>query len=41
MTALSSLAGLYPPEGKDVWNERIQWQPIPVHTVPEKMDEVS
>lgn len=40
MSAESNLAGLYPPTGKDVWDPAIQWQPIPVHTVPETMDEV-
>lgn len=40
MSALSNLAGFYPPEGKQVWNKNIPWQPIPVHTIPEKMDSV-
>lgn len=40
MSAESNLAGLYPPMGKDRWDPNIQWQPIPVHTVPESMDEV-
>lgn len=40
MSAESNLAGLYPPTGKDQWDPAIQWQPIPVHTVPESMDEV-
>lgn len=39
MSALSDLSGFYPPQGLDVWNEEIpNWQPIPVHTVPEKLD---
>lgn len=40
MSAESNLAGLYPPTGKDRWDPNIRWQPIPVHTVPESMDEV-
>lgn len=40
MSAESNLAGLYPPTGKDQWDPAIQWQPIPVHTVPESLDEV-
>lgn len=40
MSAESNLAGLYEPVGDDVWNAQIKWQPIPVHTVPEKEDAV-
>lgn len=40
MSALSNLAGLYPPINDDVWDENIPWQPIPVHTIPEKSDYV-
>jgi lysosomal acid phosphatase len=40
MSAASNLAGLYPPEGGQIWNTNIKWQPIPIHTVPENMDEV-
>jgi lysosomal acid phosphatase len=40
MSAASNLAGLYPPEGDQKWNKNVDWQPIPIHTVPEKMDEV-
>jgi hypothetical protein len=40
MSAASNLAGLYPPEGDQKWNENLDWQPIPIHTVPEIMDEV-
>ncbi|XP_073817292.1 acid phosphatase 1 isoform X3 [Musca autumnalis] len=40
MSALSNLAGLYEPVDKDVWIPNINWQPIPVHTIPEKLDSV-
>lgn len=40
MSAESNLAGLYEPVGDDVWSEQIKWQPIPVHSMPEKSDAV-
>nr|CAB59935.1 acid phosphatase-1 [Drosophila subobscura] len=40
MSAQSDLAGLYEPQGDDIWNPRIDWQPVPVHTVPEKDDSI-
>ncbi|XP_048006444.1 prostatic acid phosphatase-like isoform X2 [Leguminivora glycinivorella] len=40
MSVEANLAGMYPPVGKSVWNDKLMWQPIPVHTVPEKRDEV-
>lgn len=40
MSAMADLSGFYPPVGNDVWSESMNWQPIPVHTVPEKLDEV-
>lgn len=40
MSALSNLAGFYPPKSKQIWNADIPWQPIPVHTIPEKLDDI-
>ncbi|XP_076986244.1 prostatic acid phosphatase [Tamandua tetradactyla] len=33
MSAMTNLAALFPPEGTSIWNPRLPWQPIPVHTV--------
>lgn len=41
MSVLSNLAGLFPPtpeDPKSLWNKDIAWQPIPVHTIPKKLD---
>lgn len=40
MSAESNLAGLFPPERDQVWNRDIKWQPVPIHTIPEKLDGV-
>ncbi|CAH2103719.1 unnamed protein product [Euphydryas editha] len=40
MSAQANLAGMYTPSGDSIWNTDLIWQPIPVHTKPEKDDEV-
>ncbi|XP_048886328.1 lysosomal acid phosphatase isoform X1 [Brienomyrus brachyistius] len=35
MSAEAHLAGLYPPNGTQIFNPNLAWQPIPIHTVPQ------
>lgn len=28
------MAGLFAPSGEEVWNEELNWQPVPIHTIP-------
>lgn len=32
MTAQCTSAGLFPPSESEIWNEKLHWQPTPVHT---------
>lgn len=34
LSALCNAAGLFPPSGEEIWHESINWQPIPIHTIP-------
>ena len=37
MSAEAHLAGLFPPQGDQIWHENLtQWQPVPIHTVPKE-----
>ncbi|XP_020506426.3 lysosomal acid phosphatase isoform X1 [Labrus bergylta] len=40
MSAEANLAGLYPPTGQQVFKTDLQWQPIPVHTVPQSEEKL-
>jgi len=39
-SAESQLAALYPPMGRQVWNQNLSWQPVPIHTVPKDKDPI-
>ncbi|KAM4601794.1 lysosomal acid phosphatase isoform 2-T2 [Polymixia lowei] len=38
MSAEANLAGLYPPSGRQSFKPDLEWQPIPVHTVPQDQE---
>lgn len=40
MSAEANLAGLYPPEGQQMFRPGLKWQPIPVHTVPQSEEKL-
>lgn len=40
MSAAALLAGMFPPEGNQIWNDQLIWQPIPIHSVPNTQDKV-
>uniref|UniRef100_A0A3B3YPR4 Lysosomal acid phosphatase n=1 Tax=Poecilia mexicana TaxID=48701 RepID=A0A3B3YPR4_9TELE len=40
MSAEANLAGLYPPEGQQIFQPSLKWQPIPVHTVPQNEEKL-
>uniref|UniRef100_A0A8D0GB59 acid phosphatase n=1 Tax=Sphenodon punctatus TaxID=8508 RepID=A0A8D0GB59_SPHPU len=40
MSAQATLASLFPPTGSQIWNPKILWQPIPVHVVPQSLDQI-
>lgn len=40
MSAQANLAAMFMPTESEIWNEKVLWQPIPVHMVPQSMDTV-
>ncbi|KAJ7383669.1 mitochondrial acyl carrier protein [Desmophyllum pertusum] len=38
MSAQTQLNGLYPPQGKQIWRDNLDWQPIGIHVVPRAED---
>ncbi|XP_075226554.1 testicular acid phosphatase homolog [Lycorma delicatula] len=40
MSAAALLAGMFPPEGNQIWNDQLIWQPIPIHSVPNTQDKI-
>lgn len=40
MSVQHNLAGMFPPQDAQIWNDTLLWQAIPVHTIPEELDYV-
>ncbi|ELU04324.1 hypothetical protein CAPTEDRAFT_223899 [Capitella teleta] len=40
MSAEANLAAIFPPSGDEVWQPDLPWQPLPVHAVPKKYDNI-
>ncbi|XP_066514550.1 lysosomal acid phosphatase-like isoform X2 [Hoplias malabaricus] len=40
MSAEANLAGLYPPNGSQIFHRGLDWQPIPIHTVPQDQEKL-
>lgn len=38
MSAATNLAAMFPPKNKQIWSSTINWQPIPIHTIPRSLD---
>lgn len=41
MSAELFSAGLFPPEGSQIWNNDLLWQPLPIYYAPRDQDTVS
>lgn len=40
MSAQANLAGLFEPTADEIWHKDLNWQPIPVHTLPKSLDNI-
>lgn len=38
MSAAANLAGLFPLKKRNMWTEEMNWQPIPIHSKPDRLD---
>lgn len=38
MSASHNMAAMFPPTNKQIWNEKLRWAAVPVHTIPEELD---
>lgn len=34
MSALCNAAGMFSPSGDQIWKNSLDWQPVPIHTIP-------
>lgn len=41
MSGGTLLAGMFPPTEDETWNPDLLWQPIPLHSLPRNLDNVS
>lgn len=41
MTASAFLAGVFPPQGNQIWNNDLQWIPIPIYSISSNQDNVN
>lgn len=41
MTASAFLAGAFPPNGKQIWNNNLMWMPIPIYSISPNEDNVN
>ncbi|XP_031636577.1 prostatic acid phosphatase-like [Contarinia nasturtii] len=40
LSANANLLGFFPIEEHEVWTDELRWRPIPIHTVPKKLDHI-
>lgn len=40
MSAETCAAGFFPPHGYEIWDRNLNWQPVPIHSLPIDRDNV-